>query len=86
MLTHVRQFLLELGVGFALVGSQAPIEVGGEEFRIDLLFYHLKLRAYIVIDPLCGRPHNKSSVARSIMWRRNRLPSISGWHTATSAT
>jgi predicted nuclease of restriction endonuclease-like (RecB) superfamily len=50
LLTHVQQFLLELGVGFALVGSQVPLEVGGEDFRIDLLFYHLKLRAYIVID------------------------------------
>ena len=50
LLVHVQQFLLELGVGFALVGSQVPIEVGGEEFRIDLLFYHLKLRAYIVVD------------------------------------
>ena len=50
LLAHVQQFLLELGVGFALVGSQVPLEVGGEDFRIDLLFYHLKLRAYIVID------------------------------------
>ncbi|HTV56260.1 MAG TPA: PDDEXK nuclease domain-containing protein, partial [Terriglobia bacterium] len=43
-------FLLELGVGFAFVGSQYPLQVGGEEFRIDLLFYHLKLRAYVIID------------------------------------
>jgi len=42
--------LLELGVGFAFVGSQYPLTVGGEEFRIDLLFYHLKLRCYVVID------------------------------------
>jgi predicted nuclease of restriction endonuclease-like (RecB) superfamily len=47
---HIRQFLLELGVGFAFVGSQYPLEVGGEDFRIDLLFYHLKLRCYLVID------------------------------------
>jgi predicted nuclease of restriction endonuclease-like (RecB) superfamily len=47
---HLRDFLLELGVGFAFVGSQYPLEVGGEEFRIDLLFYHLHLRAYVVID------------------------------------
>ena len=37
-------YLLELGVGFAFVGSQFPLEVGGEEFFIDQLFYHLKLR------------------------------------------
>jgi YhcG PDDEXK nuclease domain len=50
LLEHLRKFLLELGVGFAFVGSQYPLTVGGEEFRIDLLFYHLKLRAYVVID------------------------------------
>ncbi len=50
LLSHVQQFLLELGVGFALLGSQVPIAVGGEEFHIDLLFYHVKLRAYIVVD------------------------------------
>lgn len=50
LIEHLRNFLLELGVGFAFVGSQYPLQVGGEEFRIDLLFYHLKLRSYIVID------------------------------------
>jgi hypothetical protein len=50
LLTHLRQFLIELGVGFAFVGSQVPLEVGGEDFRLDLLFYHLKLRCFIVID------------------------------------
>jgi predicted nuclease of restriction endonuclease-like (RecB) superfamily len=50
LLSHLRQFLIELGVGFAFVGSQVPLEVGGEDFRLDLLFYHLKLRCYVVID------------------------------------
>jgi len=50
LIEHLRQFLLELGVGFAFVGSQYRLAVGGEEFYIDLLFYHLKLRAYVVID------------------------------------
>ena len=50
LLEHLRKFLIELGVGFAFVGSQYPLTVGGEEFRIDLLFYHLKLRCYVVID------------------------------------
>ena len=57
LLAHIRRFLLELGAGFAFVGQQVPLEVGGEDFTIDLLFYHLKLRAYIVIDLLCGGPH-----------------------------
>jgi predicted nuclease of restriction endonuclease-like (RecB) superfamily len=50
LLDHIRQFLLELGVGFAFVGNQFRLTVGNEEFYIDLLFYHLKLRAYVVID------------------------------------
>ncbi len=50
LIEHLRQFLLELGVGFAFVGSQYRLAVGGEEFYIDILFYHLKLRAYVVID------------------------------------
>lgn len=47
---HIREFLLELGVGFAFVGSQYRLEIEGSEFFIDLLFYHLKLRRYVVID------------------------------------
>ena len=54
LLEHLRKFLLELGVGFAFVGSQYPIEVGGEDFRIDMLFYHLKLRCFVVIDLKMG--------------------------------
>jgi len=50
LLEHLRQFLLELGTGFAFVGSQVPLEVGGEDFKLDLLFYHLKLRCFCVID------------------------------------
>jgi len=48
--THVEKFLLELGVGFALVGRQVPLEVGGEDYSVDLLFYHLRLRCYVVIE------------------------------------
>jgi hypothetical protein len=40
----------KLGTGFAYVGSQVPLEVGGEDFKLDLLFYHLKLRCFCVID------------------------------------
>lgn len=50
LLAHLRDFMLELGVGFAFVGSQVHLEVGGEDFYLDLLFYHLKLRCYVVID------------------------------------
>lgn len=47
---HIQSFLLELGQGFAFVGRQVHLEVGGDDFYIDLLFYHLKLRCYIVIE------------------------------------
>ncbi len=47
---HVTEFLLELGAGFAFVGQQVLLDVGGDEFFIDLLFYHLKLRCYVVIE------------------------------------
>ncbi|MDZ7900874.1 MAG: PDDEXK nuclease domain-containing protein [Arcicella sp.] len=50
LVDNVTKFLLELGSGFAYVGKQVPIEVGGQEFFIDLLFYRLKLRAYVVIE------------------------------------
>jgi len=49
LLVHLRQFLIELGVGFAFVGSQVPLEVGGKDFKLDLLFYQPKLRCFVVI-------------------------------------
>ncbi|WP_257236477.1 PDDEXK nuclease domain-containing protein [Nostoc sp. 'Peltigera malacea cyanobiont' DB3992] len=50
LINHIRDFLLELGVGFGYLGSQYHLEVGGEDFYIDLLFYHARLHCYIVID------------------------------------
>lgn len=50
LVDHIRNFLLELGTGFSFVGSQYPIEISGQEYRIDLLFYHFKLRCFVVID------------------------------------
>jgi predicted nuclease of restriction endonuclease-like (RecB) superfamily len=50
LVERIRDFLLELGVGFAFVGSQYRLEVADEEYFIDLLFYHLKLKCYVVID------------------------------------
>lgn len=50
LLEHVEKFLLELGAGFALVGRQVPLEVGGQDFYLDLLFYHLHLRCFLVVD------------------------------------
>lgn len=50
LVTHVRDFLLELGQGFAFVGSQVPLTIDDQEFFIDLLFYHLHLRCFVVIE------------------------------------
>jgi predicted nuclease of restriction endonuclease-like (RecB) superfamily len=50
LLNHIRDFLLELGVGFAFVASQHHLEVGGQDYYIDLLFYHLRLRCFVGID------------------------------------
>jgi predicted nuclease of restriction endonuclease-like (RecB) superfamily len=54
LLEHVRSFLLELGKGFALVGSQYHLEVGGQDYYLDLVFYHLKLRCFVIIDLKMG--------------------------------
>ncbi|WP_331001368.1 PDDEXK nuclease domain-containing protein [Nostoc sp. WHI] len=50
LVDRIRDFLLELGTGFSFVGSQYPIEVSGQEYRLDLLFYHLKLRCFVIIE------------------------------------
>jgi len=50
LLDHIQKFLVELGVGFAFVGRQYRLEVSGEEFSLDLLFYHMRLRCLVVVD------------------------------------
>lgn len=54
LLDHIQKFLVELGVGFAFVGRQVPFEIGGKDFYLDLLFYHLRLRCYVVIELKAG--------------------------------
>ena len=55
LLEKITEFLMELGSGFAYAGKEVVLEVGGEEFRIDLLFYHLKLHCYVVIELKTGK-------------------------------
>ena len=55
LLLHLRDLLLELGRGFAFVGSQVPLTVAGETFYLDLLFYHLRLHCYFVIELKTGK-------------------------------
>lgn len=55
LLQRLQKFLLELGTGFAFVGRQVRFVVGGEEFFMDLLFYHLKLRCFVVVELKAGK-------------------------------
>ncbi len=55
LIDNIRNFLLELGQGFAFVGNQYHIELEGEDYYIDILFYHLKLRCYVVIELKTGK-------------------------------
>lgn len=50
LVQHMEKFILELGAGFSFVGRQYHLEVGDKDFYIDLLFYHLKLRCFVVIE------------------------------------
>lgn len=69
ILSRIPLFLREMGGLFTFVGSQYRLEVGGEEFFIDLLLYQRRLKCLVAIDLLCGAPHNNSSVASAVMWR-----------------
>lgn len=55
LIEHLKSFLLELGKGFAFVGSQYHLEIGDDDYYLDLLFYHLHLRAYVVIELKTGK-------------------------------
>jgi predicted nuclease of restriction endonuclease-like (RecB) superfamily len=54
LIAHIRDFLVELGAGFAFVGQQKSLRVGSREFFLDLLFYHLWLRCFVVIELKVG--------------------------------
>ena len=55
LVENITKFLLELGKSFAYVGRQYHLEVGGEDFYLDLLFYHLRLRSYVIIELKTGK-------------------------------
>ena len=63
LIDHMQRFLLELGAGFAFVGRQVLLEVGNQDFYADLLFYHLKLRRYVVVE-LKAVPFNPAFVGQ----------------------
>ena len=55
LIDHIRKFLLELGAGFSFMGSQYHLEFDGEDYYLDLLFYHVRLRCYVVIELKTGK-------------------------------
>ena len=59
LVDKVAKFLIELGAGFSYIGKGVPITVGGEEFEMDLLFYHVVLHRYVVIELKTGKFHPK---------------------------
>jgi predicted nuclease of restriction endonuclease-like (RecB) superfamily len=73
LIDNLQTFLLELGKGFAFVSRQQRITLDGDHFYIDLVFYHTILKCFVLIELLCGRPHNRSSVAPPVMWRHRVL-------------
>jgi predicted nuclease of restriction endonuclease-like (RecB) superfamily len=67
LIEHLKSFMLELGVGFAFVGSQYHLEIDGADYYIDLLFYHLKLRAFVVIE-LKARDFQPGDVGQVLLY------------------
>ncbi len=67
LLTELKKFLIELGRDFCFVGSEYPVQVGGRDFALDLLFFHRGLNCLIAFELLCGTSHKSSYVAPSVM-------------------
>jgi predicted nuclease of restriction endonuclease-like (RecB) superfamily len=84
LIDEVQKFLLELGTGFSFVGRQMHLEVGEQDFYIDLLFYHLKLRCFVVIElkteafkpEFAGKMNFYLSAVDDLMRHQNDQPSI----------
>jgi predicted nuclease of restriction endonuclease-like (RecB) superfamily len=84
LIEHLRSLILELGKGFAFVGSQYPLEVGGDNYHIDLLFYHLRLRSFVVIElkvaefkpEFAGKMNFYLSAVDDLLRHRDDQPSI----------
>lgn len=84
LIGHLEKFLLELGQGFAFVGRQYHLDVGDQDFYIDLLFYHLKLRCFVVIElkrgtfkpEYAGKMNFYCSVVDDVLKHENDAPTI----------
>jgi predicted nuclease of restriction endonuclease-like (RecB) superfamily len=84
LVKHLEKFLLELGVGFAFVGRQYHIQIGNSDYYIDLLFYHLRLRCFVVIElkkgafkpEYAGKLNLYLNIADDILRHKDDKPSI----------
>jgi len=79
LINHITSFLLELGTGFAFVGRQVPLEIDGSDFYVDLLFYHIKLKCYVVVElkaEYAGKMNMYLSAVDDLMKTENENPSI----------
>jgi len=84
LIEHITKFLIELGAGFAFVGRQYHLEVGNEDFYIDLLFYHIHLKCYVVIElkidkfkpEYAGKLNFYQSAVDDILKRKDDNPTI----------
>lgn len=84
LVNHIRQFLLELGKGFAFVGQQYHLEIAEKDYYLDLLFYHIKLKCYVVIElkntsfmpEYAGKLNFYLSAVDSILKEKEDKPSI----------
>jgi len=64
LIHRLTDFLLELGDDFAFLGRQRRLRIDDTWFRIDLVFFHRRLRGLVIVDLLCGRPHKRSRISR----------------------
>jgi predicted nuclease of restriction endonuclease-like (RecB) superfamily len=55
LIDNIEKFLMELGKGFTYVGREYPVDTGGEDYFIDLLFYNIKLHCYVVVEVKTGK-------------------------------
>lgn len=84
LVKHITSFLLELGGGFSFVGRQVPLKIDGESFYIDLLFYHIKLKCYVVVElksvkfraEYAGKMNLYLSAVDDLMKSENENPTI----------
>lgn len=74
LIAHMREFLLELGTGFLYAGSQYRLVVGGDEFFLDLLFYHKRLRCWVVLDLKMGECRPEYAGKMHFLPQRGRRP------------